>query len=327
MIRDLLTRLATALLLVLAALSLAFLLARLAPGDPVGMLRDPDLDAAGRELLRQQYGLDRPLAEQYVRWLGGVVLHGDLGRSLRLHREVSDVLAEAVPRTLLLTVSAYLVHLAVAVPLGVWMARRRGSAAERAVGALGLALNSLPAFWLGLMLVLVFARGLGWLPASGMHAPDHALLPWPSRILDTLRHLVLPVAVLGLATAVGTARYVRQAVLEVLDSEFVTAARARGLPERVVIWRHALRNALLPVVTLVGLNLPALLGGAVVTETVFAWPGMGRVAVEALWARDYPVILGAAGLSAVVVVVGNLLADLCYRFVDPRARAGGEEGT
>jgi peptide/nickel transport system permease protein len=327
MIRDLLTRLATALLLVLAALSLVFLLAHLAPGDPAGLQRDPDLDAAGRAQLRHEYGLDRPLAEQYLRWLGGAVLHGDLGRSLRLHREVSDILAEAVPRTLLLTLVAYLVHLAVAVPLGVWMARRHGGAAERAVGALGLALHSLPAFWLGLMLVLVFARGLGWLPASGMHAPDHALLPWPARLLDTARHLVLPVVVLGLATAAGTARYVRQAVLEVLDAEFITAARARGLPERVVIWRHALRNALLPVVTLVGLNLPALLGGAVVTETVFAWPGMGRVAVEALWARDYPVILGAAGLSAVMVVVGNLLADLCYAVVDPRARPGGEGRT
>ncbi len=321
----LLRRLAVAALLVPALLSAVFFLVHLAPGDPVELHLDPDVGDAQRAQIRARLGLDDPLGERYLRWLGDALLRGDLGRSLQYHRPVADMLAEAVPNTLLLTVTAYAVHLFLAVRMGVWMARRRGSRVERGATAAALTLYSLPAFWLGLMLILVFSRGLGWLPAGGMAAPDAELMSPPARLWDTLRHLVLPVLVLGVASAAGTARYLRSAMIDALAQDYVLAARARGLPERVVVWRHAARNALLPAVTLVGLNLPFLLGGAVVTETVFAWPGMGRLAVSAIFARDYPVIMGATALSAVMVVLGNLLADLAYGRIDPRIRLGGEK--
>lgn len=319
MTRYLLRRTAASLLLLFALLSAVFFLSHLAPGDPVAILQVQELDAADREALRESLGLNAPLHEQYLDWLRGV-LTGDLGRSLRTHRPVSAILGEAAPRTLLLTGVSYVVHLAAALALGVWMERRRGTRSERWVSVGGLAVYSLPAFWLGLMLILLFSRVLGWLPAGGMQAPDHDLLPLPLRLLDTARHLVLPVVVLGLSTAVGTARYLRNTLQDVLQADFITAARARGLSERAVIWRHGVRNALLPVVTLAGLNLPFLVGGAVVTETVFAWPGMGRETVAAIAARDYPVVLGATALAAVAVVLGNLLADVAYGFVDPRIR-------
>jgi len=318
-----LRRLAGAALLVLALLTAVFFLVRLAPGDPAARHLDPDMGSQQREQVRARLGLDAPLHVQYGRWMGGVLLRGDLGRSLQYHRPVTSLLADAIPNTLLLTVSAYAVHLGLALWGGVWMARRRGTRAERGATVAALAVYSLPAFWLGLMLILVFSRALGWLPAGGLHAPDAELLSGPARVWDTIRHMVLPVTVLGVASAAGTARYLRSSLIEVLDSDFILAARARGLSERAVVWRHAVRNALLPAVTLVGLNLPFLLGGAVVTETVFAWPGMGRLAVDAIFARDYPVIMGATAVSAVMVVLGNLLADLAYGRVDPRIRLGG----
>ncbi len=320
MSRFLIGRLAASVLLIVALLSTVFFIVHLAPGDPVDLVNDPDLDAAGRAALRHEMGLDRPLGRQYLEWISGVLLHLDFGRSLRLHRPVSSILGEAVPNTLLLTLPAYLVHLLVAVPLGVWFARRRGSRRERGATVGGLFIYSLPAFWLGLMLILVFSRWLGWLPSGGMYSTGAADLSRGARFWDLLKHLVMPVLVLGAASAMITARYLRNSMLEALGQDYILAGRARGLPENVLLWRHALRNALLPVVTLVGLNLPHLLGGAVVTEYVFAWPGMGRVAVEAIFARDYPVVMGATALSAVMVVAGNLLADLAYGLVDPRIR-------
>ncbi len=323
MARFVIGRLAASALLVVVLLSAVFFIVRLAPGDPIDLVPDPDLDGAAREAMRSGMGLDRSLGEQYRDWLGGVLLHGDFGRSLRRHQPVSAILGEAVPNTLLLTVPSYLIHLLIAVPLAMWAARRAGSRRERGVAAAGLFVYSLPAFWLGLMLILVFARWLGWLPAGGMASTGADALPWWGRQLDLLRHLVLPVTVLGVASAMGTARYLRSSLLEAMGEPYILAARARGLPEGTLIRRHALRNALLPVITLVGLNLPYLLGGAVVTEYIFAWPGMGRVAVEAIFARDYPVVMGATALSAVMVVLGNLLADVLYGLADPRIRHRG----
>lgn len=317
-------RLAASTLLVLAMLTALFFIVRLAPGDPLDRWADADLDAAGREAWRRSLGLDRPLWAQYSHWLTGVVTRGDFGRSLRQHRPVAEILGEAIPPTLLLTLSAYLTHLAVAIVAGVWMARRRGRLGERAATVAGLALYSMPAFWLGQMLILAFCRGLGWFPAGGIAAPDAAFLPPAQRLLDLLHHLALPVLVLGVFSAAGTARYLRNNLAEVLSQDYILAARARGLPERLVQWRHALRNGLLPVVTLAGLSLPFLLGGAVATEVVFAWPGMGRVTVEAIFARDYPVIMGTTALAAILAVAGNLLADLAYGAVDPRIRLTGE---
>jgi peptide/nickel transport system permease protein len=322
MLPYLLRRLVAATALVLALLTVVFFLVRAAPGDPLDRFTDPELGAAERAQMRHALGLDRPLPAQYLQWLGGVA-RGNFGRSLRQHRPVGEILAEAVPPTLLLTLTSYLVHLAVAVSLGVLMARYRGRPWERAASVAGLALYAMPGFWLGQMLVLVFCRLLGWLPASGMLSSDATFWPWPARALDLARHLILPVTLLGVASAMGTARYLRNGLAEVLAQDYVLAARARGLPERLVMGRHVLRNGLLPVVTLAGLSVPFLLGGAVVTEVIFAWPGMGRVTVEAIFARDYPVIMATSALAAVLVVLGNLLADVVYGLVDPRVRLDG----
>jgi peptide/nickel transport system permease protein len=240
---------------------------------------------------------------------------------LRQQRSVREIVAEAVGPTLFLTGTAFALELAVGVAVGVAMARHRGRRRERVLNATGLALYSLPSFWLGLMAIMVFARWLGWFPAGGMRSPDAAFMSAGLRALDLLWHLALPVAVLGLGNAAVTARFVRASVSEILAQDFILAARARGLPERTILWGHALRAALLPVITLVGLQLPYLLGGAVVVEEIFAWPGMGRVTIEALQARDTPVLMATTALTAVLVVLGNLAADLLYRVADPRVRS------
>lgn len=320
MIPEVIRRLAAAAVMIAALLTAVFALVHLAPGDPVDLIVHPDLDDQGRADMRRAMGLDRSLVEQYRDWATGL-LTGDLGRSLHWHRPVSDLLAETLPRTLLLTVSSYVVHMVAAVLLGVLLAVKRRSWWTRLLDAGGLVVHSLPSFWLGLMLILVFARWLGWLPAGGLR-DNAATLGGQTGWLDVARHLVLPVAVLGLATSIGTARLLRTGLLEQLGQDYVAAARTRGLPERVVVWRHALRNTLLPMVTLVGLDVPFLLSGSVVVETVFAWPGMGRLAVDAIFARDYPVIMAVTAMSGVLVVLGNLLADVLYRVVDPRVGSG-----
>ncbi len=312
-----LRRLGSSLILVFTLTSLVFFLVRLAPGDPLDQAASAEMTGADRELVRHRLGLDQPLWLQYGRWLSGVA-RWDWGTSLRQQRGVADILGEAVPATLLLTVVAFALHLALGIAAGVVMATSRDGAWGRAVKLAGLTLYSLPGFWFGLMLILVFSRWLGWLPAGGMSAPDAAFMSGPARFADLVRHLVLPVGVLVLGSFMSTARYVQASLEEALGQDYVLTARARGLAPARVLWGHALRNALLPVATQIGLYLPFLLGGAVVVEVVFGWPGMGRVTVEAIRARDYPVIMATTSLAASLVVLGSLLADVLYQALDPR---------
>lgn len=316
-------RLFTTLTTILGLLTAVFCVLHMVPGDPVDLIHEPDLEWGDRALIRERLGLDQPLLKQYGRWISDVLLHGDFGYSLRQHRPVSAIIAEAVPNTLLLTIPALVLHLALAIAAGVWMAQRRGRPAERIANLAGLWVYSLPEFWLGLMLILVFAQQLGWLPAGGMASPDAPFLPWPRRVLDLLWHLILPLGLLAFGSAIGTARYVRNSVATALTQNYILAARARGLSERTVLWRHALRNGLLPVITLLGLSLPFLLGSSVVVETVFAWPGMGQVTIQSIYGRDYPVIMATTFLAGTLVVVGSLVADLLYRWADPRVRLPG----
>ena len=314
-------RLLTSLLLVFLLLSAVFFVVRLAPGDPLDQIVAIEFGAADRELMRERLGLGGTLGEQYSRWLRGV-LQGDLGYSIRQHRPVSDIIWEALPATLLLTVTAYVWHLILAVLSALVMAVKVGRWADRLLTWVGLFFYSLPGFWLGLMFIMVFCRKLGWFPASGIHSPDAVFMDWGSSQLDLWWHLALPAATLALGSFMGTARYLRSSLLDVLNQDYILAARSRGLPERVVLLRHALRNAMLPLITLMGLSVPFLLGGAVVIEIVFGWPGMGRVTIEAVWARDYPVIMATTSLGAVTVILGSFLADLLYGWADPRVRLG-----
>lgn len=316
-----LKRLLQAIPLLIGIATITFFIVHIAPGDPMDVYMEKqyrkEVDPQIIELLRKKYGLDQPLPMQYVKWVGNLA-HGDLGESFRYRRPVASLIAERVPYTLQLTVLALLCDALIGITLGIISAVKQYSAVDKITTLGSLVIYSIPGFWLAVMLVLVFAVNLGWLPTSQTRSLDYELFSWSGKLLDRIWHLVLPVFVLGVASAAGTARYMRNQLLDVLSEEYVLAARARGLTERAVILKHALRNALIPIVTIYGLELPFLLGGAVLIEKVFAWPGMGLLAVEAIEARDYPIILATSMIAAVLVVMGNLLADVIYAMVDPR---------
>ncbi len=298
----LLTRLVSALVVVLGVCTLVFLLIHLVPGDPVEAMLGENAQVADREALRQALGLDRPLGEQYLDYLQRLA-RLDLGLSFQERRPVAAILGERLPATLELTLAALALALTLALPLGVLAARHRGSPLD--TGAMGLSLVgvSIPNFWLGPLLILVFSLWLGWTPVSGREGPAS---------------LILPALTLGTGMAAILARMVRGSILEVLGEDYVRTARAKGLSERRVLWGHALRNAWLPILTLIGLQLGGLLGGAVITETVFAWPGVGSLLVEAIQSRDYPVVQACVLLVSLSYVLVNTLTDLVYGWVDPR---------
>jgi peptide/nickel transport system permease protein len=303
-IENLISRLGSALVVVLGVCTLVFLLIHLVPGDPVEAMLGESARPADRAALRASLGLDRPLAEQYLGYLGGLV-RLDLGESFQDRRPVAAVLAERIPATLELTVAALALACVVALPLGVAAAHWRGGWLDS--GAMGVSLLgvSIPNFWLGPLLILLFSLWLGWTPVSGRESPAS---------------LLLPAVTLGTSLAAVLARMVRSSVLEVLGEDYVRTARAKGLSETTVLWGHALRNAWLPVLTLLGLQLGGLLGGAVITETVFAWPGLGSLLVEAIQGRDYPVVQGCVLLISLAYVLVNTFTDLVYAWVDPRIR-------
>jgi peptide/nickel transport system permease protein len=302
MFRLLLTRLGSAFVVVLGVCTLVFLLIHLVPGDPVEAMLGENAQVADREALRQALGLDRPLGEQYLAYIQRLA-RLDLGLSFQDRRPVAAILGERLPATLELTIAALALALTLALPLGVLAARHRGSPLD--TGAMGLSLVgiSIPNFWLGPLLILVFSLWLGWTPVSGREGPAS---------------LILPALTLGTGMAAILARMVRGSILEVLGEDYVRTARAKGLSEGRVLWGHALRNAWLPILTLIGLQLGGLLGGAVITETVFAWPGVGSLLVEAIQSRDYPVVQACVLLVSLSYVFVNTLTDLVYSWVDPR---------
>lgn len=316
-------RAAQAVAVVVLVATLVFFLLHLAPGDPFGAAIDnPNVTEAIRARWRAAYGLDRPVPEQYVRYVLSVA-RGDLGWSFSAHRPVSDVLADALPNTLLLAGTALVLAFAAGVTIGLVQGSREGSWTDRAIGTVSLVLYSVPDFWLALMVMLLFSFRLGLFPVGGMLDPAlHDIMGAGGRLGDRAWHLVLPAGTLALLLAAGIARYQRSEVLRVLPEEFVRAARARGVPEFRVLTRHVLRNALVPAVTLLGLALPVLFTGAVFVERVFAWPGLGLVALEAVSARDYPLVTGAVILAAAAVAAGSVLADVLYAVIDPRVRDG-----
>ncbi len=327
MTRLIVRRTLAAIPLVLGVLTLVFVLVESAPGDPTGiLLGDRPVPAEVRARIVAAYGLDRPPVERYVRWLGSVTMRGELGWSVSRGRPVSRVLAAALPPTLVLASTALLLHLAAGTVIGVVSARWRGRFVDRALGAVSLAFYSMPVFWLGLMAILALSLALGWFPPGATHSVGAEAWSFPRRLADLAWHLTLPAAILGLSSAAALGRFVRSGVGAARREEFVRAARARGASGGRVLVGHALRNALLPAITLAGMSLPVLVSGSLVTEVVFSWPGMGRVAYEAILARDVPVVLAATLLSSLLVVGGNLAADVALLVADPRIRAGGSGG-
>jgi peptide/nickel transport system permease protein len=306
--------LVSALTLVLISL-IVFTGVRLIPGDPARVLAGTDADLSSLAAIRAKYGLDDPIPVQYLRW-AGLALRGDLGESIRTRESVVRIVGQKLPITLQLAGYAMLVALLLAIPTGVLAAVRRNSVWDYLASGIALGGVSVPNFWLGIMMILLFAVRLHWLPASGY------VSPWQDPVGNTLR-LVMPALVLGVALAAALMRQTRNSMIEVLGADYIRTAYAKGLRQRVVVFRHAIKNGLIPVVTLLGLQLGALIGGAVVTEQIFVVPGFGRLIVEAVFTRDYPLVQGVVLITASSYVLINFLVDVSYSVLNPRIRIGG----
>lgn len=313
MARYILGRLSSSLIVLLLVTTVTFALIQIAPGG-LATLMDPNLEPEDRERLAAQMGLDQPVHVQYWRWITNVS-RGDLGRSLTYGRPVTDMVLERVPATLLLAGAALVITVLVGVPLGIYSAVRQYSLADQLLSFASFVGLATPNFWLGILLIIFFSVKLGWLPAAGMVTAGQS-----TSAVDLLRHLILPASVLATSTVAQIMRYTRSSWLEVIQMDYVTVARAKGLAERAVQLRHVMKNAMIPVVTVVGLFLPRLVGGAAVVEALFSWPGMGRLAVDAASRRDMPLVLGVTIIVSLAVIVSNLIIDLLYPVLDPRIR-------
>lgn len=305
--------------ILLGATMLIFLVVKLAPGDPFSGMIDPRMDPRKIEELRHRYCLNCPLPEQYWNWLK-LTLQGDLGNSIRYKTSVASIIGERMGPTLALGLSSELIVFLVGIPVGIVAATRQNSWVDNVAGIFTFAGLSIPTFFFSLLLLKWFAvSGLKLFPSAGFATPGTNLTGLPY-LMDVASHLVLPALALGLTGIAGLMSYVRSSMLEVLRQDYIRTARAKGLAGRVVIYKHALRNALIPVVTIIGLQLPGLVGGAIITESIFMWPGIGRLTYAALLDRDYPVLMGLNLMFAVLTMLGSVLADIGYAVVDPRIR-------
>ena len=318
MIRFLLRRLLHAGILIFVVLTASFFIIKLSPGDPLTRYYSPAIDPAAMDLVRRQLGLEDALPVQYLKTMRSFLV-GNFGMSTSEYRPVSAILAEAIPRTLILTGTALLIQVLLGVALGMLSAARRHGILDRALSLFFLVLYSIPSFYLAFILVAFFSLKLGYLPSASMSSLNVGDGTWDV-VRDRAAHMVLPVAVLALGSAAALARFTRGSLLDVIRKDYVQTARAKGVAEGKIMRRHVFKNALPEILTVVGLSVPILLGGAVVVEKVFAWPGMGSLVVDSIFARDYPVILAVNFVGACMVVLGNLLADVSYYFVDPRIK-------
>ena len=315
-------RLLTMIPLLLGITLISFMVMHIAPGSPTDLVTDlnPKMNEIAKAHLTKLYGLDKPVHIQYWNWLKRVVVL-DFGLSFSPDgRPVIDKILERLPVTLSMNLLSMVLIFCMAVPIGVYSATKRGSFFDQAATLFVFIGFAAPGFWISLLAMILFGVKLGWLPISGLTSMGHAQMSFLGQLWDYAQHLILPVglgSVMGLA---GMSRYMRGSMLEVIRQDFITTARAKGLKERTVIYSHAMRNALMPLITLLGLSLPGLIGGAVITETLFAIPGMGKMGFDAVMGRDYPVVMGVLVITAVLTLMGNLLADISYALADPRVR-------
>lgn len=303
---------------------ITFVVIHIAPGEPVEMqiAMNPKVTAEARERLRKYYGLDKPLYVQYVVWVKKLAML-DFGRSFAPdHRPVVDKIKERIPITLSLNIISLIIEFGLAIPIGILAAIRRDTLFDKGMTVFVFIGFAVPTFWLALLCMYLFGVKLGWLPISGLHSMGSESFTMIHWFLDLLKHLVMPVSVAAFGSMAGLSRYMRSTMLDVIRQDYITTARAKGLSERTVILRHALRNALLPVITLLGLSVPGLIGGSVIFETIFAIPGMGQLFYGGVMARDYPLVMGILVIGAGLTLVGNLLADVGYALADPRIRHG-----
>lgn len=315
MLKYTIRRILEAIPLVFIVTIIAYLIINLAPGDPVNMFINPETSSPmDVEMIRISLGLDKPLPVRYAIWMKGV-LTGDLGVSFQHAEPVSKLIMERLPNTLTLGISAMILSFAVSIPAGIFSAIKRNTWVDYFFSTVAFIGISLPGFWFGLMLILLFSLKLQWLPSGDMRSNFETF-----ELADRLQHLILPTIVLGMGSMAGQMRYMRSSMLEVIRQDYIRTARSKGLAENVVIFGHALRNAMLPIITLMGLVIPGLFSGAVITEQIFSWPGMGRLGIEATFTRDYPLQMGVMLMGAVLVIVGSLAADIGYAIADPRIK-------
>jgi peptide/nickel transport system permease protein len=322
MLRYIAKRVLFMLPLLIGITCICFLVMHLAPGSPTDLQTqmNPRASVEMKERLRAMYDLDKPLHVQYLKWVGKLAVL-DLGVSFSADRRpVADKILERLPITILLNILSLLMILGAAIPLGVLSAVHQDSLFDRITAVVVFVGFAIPTFWLALLLMILFGVQLGWLPISGIRSLNYEYLPPGMAVWDLIKHLILPVGLSAFGGLAGLSRYMRANMLEVVRQDYIMTARAKGLPERVVIYKHALRNALLPVITILGLSVPGLIGGSVIFETIFAIPGMGQLFYMAVMSRDYPVVMGILFIGAVLTLLGNLIADVSYAAADPRIR-------
>lgn len=322
MVRYIVKRLIFMIPLLIGITIICFVVMHLAPGSPTDLetQMNPRASAEYRERLMAMYDLDKPLHEQYLIWIRKLAVL-DLGRSFSPDRRpVSEKIFERLPITITLNLLSLTLILLVAIPLGVLSAVYQNSLFDRVTSVFVFVGFAMPTFWLALLLMILFGIHLGWLPISGIRSLNYEYLPPGMAFVDIIKHLILPVTLAAFGGLAGLSRYMRANMLEVIRQDYIVTARAKGLPERTVIFKHALRNALLPVITILGLSIPGLIGGSVIFETIFAIPGMGQLFYMSVMARDYPVVMGILFIGAVLTLLGNLIADVSYALADPRIR-------
>ncbi len=324
MARYLLKRILMLIPLMVGITLITFSVVHLAPGEPVEMqmAMNPKVGKEARERLRKYYGLDKPLHEQYFTWVGKLA-RLDLGRSFSTdNRPVKDKITERLPITLSLNIIALVLEFGLAIPIGILAATHRDTWLDKGITVFVFVGFAVPTFWLALLLMYLFGVKLNWLPISGLHTLGSDGYGVMRYIVDMARHLCMPILVASFGSLAGLSRYMRSSMLNVIGQDYITTARAKGLSERVVIYKHALRNALLPLITQAGLAIPGLIGGSVIFETIYSIPGMGQLFYQAVMSRDYPVVMGIVIIGALLTLIGNLVADVCYALADPRIREG-----
>jgi peptide/nickel transport system permease protein len=324
MLNYLLKRLFGMVPLLLGITLISFIVIQLAPGEPVSMETDlnPKISVEAQEKLRAHYGLDKPIHEQYFSWLKNFAML-DFGRSFAPDgRDVAEKIIERLPVTLWMNVIGLAIVLLIAVPLGIASARYQNSFFDKSTTVVVFTMFAAPSFWVGLLCMILFGVQLGWVPVSGLSSFGSESWPFHLRLLDWAHHLILPIIIGVLGSIAGLSRYMRSSMLEVIRQEYMATARAKGLPENAVLYRHGLKNALLPVITILGLSIPGLIGGSVIFESLFSIPGMGKLFYDGVMMRDYPLIMGILSIGAILTLVGNLIADISYAWADPRIRHG-----
>ena len=312
-------RLLTSIPLLIGITFVSFILMQLAPGDPSSMLMDPQVKPEDMALIKANLGIDKPLHIQYYIWLKELV-SGNLGYSYATGQPVLDVIMDRLPATLILSVASLILILLITFPLGLLSGYKKESRFDHIVTVLSFLGLSIPTFWLGLVFILYFALHWGLFPTSGYIDPQLSNASFIAKGLSISHHIVLPLLTILVGGIAGLTRYHRFGIIKILNEDYIKAARARGLSERRILYKHAFKNAALPIITILGLQLPGLISGSFVIEYIFAWPGMGQLGVAAVFSRDYPVLMGTLFFSSILIILGNLLSDLAYSYIDPRIR-------